>query len=343
MRVEYVLWAKHLRRIPEFAKQLEDLGFDQVSAPEADHDPFFPLLLAAEHTTRIHLGTSIAVSFPRSPAVMAQIAWDLQNFSAGRLRLGLGPQVKGHNVRRFSVPWGPPVPRMREYIQMMRAVWDTWQNGTRPNFRGDHYQFTLMVPFFNPGPIEQPRIPIYLAAVGPLMNQLVGELCDGVRLHPLLSAKYLKEVVRPNIEIGLAKSGRTNEAIDFCWDGFLATGPNQAAVAEAKRDLRRRIGFYSTTPAYRGVLARHGWEDLGVRLTKLSMEQKWDEVVDAVTDEMVETFAVCGTYDELPDRFAERFAGLVDTVHLSIGPREVTDPAIVRPLIDRFKAIGGGR
>lgn len=339
MQVEYVVWANNLRRIPEQARHLEDLGFDQVSAPEAAHDAFFPLLLAAEHTERVKLGTSIAVSFPRSPAVMAQLAWDLAAFSGGRFRLGLGPQVKGHNVRRFSVPWGPPVPRMREYIQMTRAVWNTWQTGAKPDYRGDHYQFTLMVPFFNPGPIDHPNIPIYIAAVGPLMNQLVGELCDGVRLHPLLSEKYLREVVRPNVEIGLRKSGRTIDAIDFCWDGFLATGPDRAAVEAAKQQVRQRIGFYSSTPNYAGVLDVHGWGDHARRLQMLSREQKWDEITNSVTDEMVETFAVCGTYDELPDRFGERFGGLVSMVHLSLTPREVNDDKIIRPLVERFKAL----
>lgn len=339
MKVEYVVWPKTLRRIPDLARELESLGFDQIAAPESAHDAFFPLLLAAEHTEQVTLGTAIAVSFARSPAAMAQMAWDLAAFSGGRFRLGLGPQVKGHNVRRFSVPWGPPVPRLREYIEMMRAVWNTWQTGAKPDFRGDHYQFTLMTPFFNPGPIDYPDIPIYLAAVGPHMNALAGELCAGVRLHPLLSEKYLREVVRPNVEAGTRRSGRSLADIDFCWDGFLATGPDQAAVEVAKREMRHRIGFYASTPSYQIVLDTHGWTDEAKHLQKLSREQRWDEIANAITDEMVETFAVCGTYDDLAERFGERFSGLVTMAHLALPARDTANPAVVRPLVEKFKAL----
>ncbi|MDZ4277504.1 MAG: LLM class flavin-dependent oxidoreductase, partial [Dehalococcoidia bacterium] len=191
-----------LSQVAQSAKRSEALGYDGAITPETGHDPFLPHVIAAEHTERLELSTAVAIAFPRSPMAVAQIAWDIQKFSKGRFTAGLGTQVKGHIQRRYGTDWHPPGPRLREYVQMMRAIWDSWQNGTRPEFEGKYYRYTLMTPFFNPGPIEHPKVPVHLSAINPYICRLIGELCDGIKLHGFNTPKYLKEVILPNIEKG---------------------------------------------------------------------------------------------------------------------------------------------
>jgi probable F420-dependent oxidoreductase len=306
-------------------------------APETNRDPFLPLVIAAEHTTRLGLGTSVAIAFPRAPMVVAQVAWDLQRFSKGRFALGLGSQVRKHNEERFSVRWTAPVARMREYIQTLRAIWDSWQQGTKPAFVGEHYRYTYMTPFFNPGPIEHPRIPVAIAAVNPAMCRLAGELCDGVRLHNFCTRTYLDQVILPNIARGAAKAGRRLDDVELCGGGFIATGPDDAAVHKQVESIRRQVSFYGSTPSYFGVLEVHGWGELGERLNKLSREGKWQEMAAAVPDDVVHAFAAVGRYDEIVPRIRERMRG-VRRIALAPPAEEPREEARVRELIAELTA-----
>ena len=304
------------------ARDIEALGFDGATMPEAGYDPFLPLMVAAEHTQRIHLATNVAIAFPRSPMVVAQLAWGLQKYSAGRFQLGLGTQVKGHNERRYSTPWtAPPGPRLREYIQCLQAIFASFQNGKQPTyFEGKHYQFTLMPPFFNPGPIPHPHVPIYVAAVNPYMCRLAGELCDGLRLHPIATFKYAREVVLPTVETGARKAGRKLADVDVVGAPFLAIGRNDAEIAAAKKGLRQRIAFYASTRTYHSVLEFHGWTDVGLELHRLSVQGKWQDMPKVITDAMLQEFAIISTYDDLVPQLQQRCGGLFSTVTLELPP-----------------------
>jgi probable F420-dependent oxidoreductase len=296
------------------AKKAEAMGFDALWTAETSHDPFLPLVLAAEHTSRIKLGTAIAVAFPRSPLVLAQIGWDLQEQSGGRFILGLGTQVKGHNERRFGVKWEHPGPKLREMIQMIHAVWDCWQNGTRPSFAGKFYNFTLMTPFFNAGPIPYPRPPIYIAGVNEYMCRLAGELCDGFHIHPFHSIKYLDEVVFPNVTAGVQKAGRKSADVVMSSTVFVIAGDTPAEIEAAKGPVRQQISFYASTPAYVGVLEAHGWGEVGRRLTEKSKRGDWAGMAEEITDEMLDVYATTGTYAEIADKVQAKYAGYLDRV-----------------------------
>jgi probable F420-dependent oxidoreductase len=301
-----------LARIGDYARRVEAMGFDCLWSSETKHDPFLPLAVAAAATSRIKLGTSIAVAFPRSPMTLAHTAWDLQAASDGRFILGLGTQVKGHNERRFSVKWEAPGPRLREVILALRAIWDCWQHGGKLDFRGTFYQFTLMTPFFNPGPIKQPRIPIYIAGVNPYMCRLAGEVCDGLHVHPFNSPKYLREVVHPAVTEGLAKSGRKREDFTFTASVFVVMGDTEKELAEARQSVKQQIAFYASTRTYEPVLAAHGWQDLTPKLHRKSVEGDWQGMANLITDEMVDTYAATGTYSNIAQRIKERYARLLD-------------------------------
>jgi probable F420-dependent oxidoreductase len=310
-----------IRGIAAAARRCEELGFDGLTAPEAGHDPFLPLVLAAEHTQRIALGTNVAIAFPRSPMVTAQLAWDLQHLSGGRFQLGLGTQVKGHVERRYASDWtGSPGPRLREYLLCVKAMFETFQKGGRPEFESEHYRFTLMNPFFNPGPIEHPEIPIHLAAVNPYMARLAGELGDGLRLHPIATFRYAREVVLPAIEAGAEKAGRKPSEIDLIGAPFLAIANDEAGVAAAKQALKQHIAFYASTRTYHAVLEFHGWEGVGQELHRLSREGGWKEMPTQITDEMLDEWAIVGTRDELVTRLRERCSDIFSTVLLDLTP-----------------------
>jgi probable F420-dependent oxidoreductase len=260
----------------------------------------------------VSLGTAIAVAFPRSPTVVAHTAWDLQAASGGRVLLGLGTQVKGHNERRFAVPWTAPGPRLRDYIGALRALWNSWQTGQRLDFRSDHYTLTLMTPFFAPAPIAHPAIPIYIAAVNAYNLRLAGELCEGVHLHPFHSVKYLREFALPHIEAGLAKSGRRRSDIELVSSVFTVTGRTPAEMAAAREQARAQIAFYASTRTYEPVLAAHGWTELMPRLHRKSVEGDWTGMAALITDEMLEIFAVQAPLDGLAAALTARYAGLLD-------------------------------
>lgn len=298
-----------LGQVPEMARAAEEAGVAALWTAETSHDPFLPLALAAEHTERLELGTAIAVAFARSPIVTAATAWDLARQSRGRFLLGLGTQVRAHVERRFGMPWsGRPVAQLREYVAVVRAAWEAWQTGTRPSFRGDHYRFTLMSPLFDPGPIDHPDIPVYLAGVGAGMTRLAGEVADGLIVHPLHSRAYLTDVVLPAVAEGARAAGREPSAVTIAASVIVATSDEE--VAEA----RRTIGFYASTPTYRAVLEHHGWGSAGDALSEHARRGRWTELAAEVSDDMLEAFAVVTSSDELRAAIQRRADGLVERV-----------------------------
>jgi len=301
-----------LESIPDYARKVEALGYDCLWSAETQHDPFLPLAVAATVTSKIKLGTSIAVAFPRSPMILAQISWDLAKASGGRFILGLGSQVKGHNERRFSVKFESPAPKMREVVLAMRAIWDCWQNGTTLAFKGQFFRFDLMTPFFNPGPIEHPGISVYIAGVNPTMCRVAGEVCDGLHVHPFNSPKYLRELVRPAVEEGMAKAGRARADFTYATSSFVIVGDTEQEIARHKQAVKQQIAFYASTRTYEPVLAAHGWQDLVPHLHRKSVEGDWKGMADLITDEMLETYAVVGSYATIAARLKERYAGLLD-------------------------------
>jgi probable F420-dependent oxidoreductase len=301
-----------LKSIPEYARKVEAMGYDCLWSAETQHDPFLPLAVAATVTSRIKLGTSIAVAFPRSPMILAHIAWDLQAASDGRFILGLGSQVKGHNERRFSVKFESPGPRLREVVLALRAIWDCWQNRTRLNFKGTFYRFDLMTPFFDPGPIAHPRIPVYIAGVNQYMCRVAGEVCDGLHVHPFNSPRYLREYVRPAVEEGMRTAGRARSDFTYVTSTFVVVGDTEQEREQARQAVKQQIAFYASTRTYEPVLAAHGWQDLAPHLHRKSVEGDWKGMADLISDEMVDTYAVTGTYATIGAAIRERYAGLLD-------------------------------
>jgi probable F420-dependent oxidoreductase len=299
------------------ARETEAAGYDGAWTAETAHDPFFPLLLAAEHTERLELGTSIAVAFARNPMTLAHIGWDLQAFSKGRFNLGLGSQIKPHITKRFSMEWSHPAPRMREMILAIRAIWDTWLNGTPLAFRGEYYTHTLMTPFFTPDASDVaafgvPRI--FLAGVGELMTEVAGEVCDGFICHGFTTERYLREVTLPALQRGRAKAGKTMEGFEIVGPSFVVTGNNDEEMALAEAGTRQQIAFYGSTPAYKGVLALHGWDGLHEELNALSKKGGWVEMGNLVTDDILNSFAVVGEPEKIAPELLRRYGDVVQRI-----------------------------
>jgi probable F420-dependent oxidoreductase len=288
-------------------------------------------------STRVELATAIAVAFPRSPMTVAYRAWDLHAQSGGRFQLGLGTQVKGHNERRFSTPWTAPVPRIREYAESLRAIWRCWEAGEKLDYRGEHYQFTLMTPEFSPPPNGFAPPPILLAALGPAMLKLAGRVADGVRLHSFNTRKYMEEVTLKRVAEGLALAGRDRAGFEVVGGGFIATGSDADAVAERFEWARYRVAFYGSTRTYLPVFAVHGLEERGSKLHALSVAGKWDEMAAEVPDEVVRLFTAVGTYDEIGAEIERMFAGASDTVRLDLNPG--TDVGIHREVVQEVQRI----
>jgi len=333
MRVETILSPLATASI-EGAQRAEALGYDSVVSFETSHDPFLPLVLAAEHTRRLRVRTGLAISFPRSPMVVANAAWDLQGYSKGRFELGLGTQVKGHNERRFSVPWSAPAPRMREYVQALRAIWRTWSSGEPLRFEGEHYQFTLMTPMFTPEPIEKPEIPVLVSALGPGMARVAGETCDGLLLHPMCSYKYVTEVILPALEQGALRAGRSLADCPLYWGGFTACGDSEAELRNARQLVARQISFYGSTRTYKEALAIHGHADLCEKLHALSVRGRWAEMVELVPDDLVDALSESGTQEEVAHKLHKRWADLCSAVTWNPGP----DPERTRGVLKILQA-----
>ena len=336
MKVETIV-SLDLAQSGESARRAEALGYDGVLTPETGHDPFLPLVIAGEHTSKITIGTAVAICFPRSPMVTAQMAWDLQKFTNGRFLLGLGTQVKSHNIRRYGTPWdAAPGPRLREYVTMVRAIWDSWQNGTKAAFKGEHYEYTLMTPVFNPGPIEHPHIPIYISAVNPYNCRLAGELCDGLRLHGFNTPKYLHEVIMPQVEAGAKKAGRSVKDIDIAGLGFIITGRTSAELTKNAIPVRRQISFYASTPGYRAVMDIHGWGDVFERLFEMSKRGEWAAMSELITDDMLEEFCTIATYDDLVPKLLKHYGGVTTRAALGIPVHTPEDEATLKSMIDQL-------
>jgi probable F420-dependent oxidoreductase len=312
MKIDGMLMAAELGSMAERARTMEAIGYDGLLTAETQHDPFFPLLLAAEHTERLELGTCIAVAFPRSPMHLAHIGHDLQAYSKGRFILGLGSQIKAHIEKRFSSTFSQPAARMRELILATRAIWRSWEEGEPLRFEGQFYRHTLMTPFFNPGPSGYGPPRVFLAAVGERMTEVVGEVADGMFVHGFTTERYLREQTLPALERGLAKGGRSRTDLELSCPVFMVTGQSDADLEQASTAVRRQIAFYGSTPAYRPVLDLHGWGGLQDELNTLSKRGQWDEMGKLVTDEVLDTFAVTGTPEELPGLVHRRYGDLVD-------------------------------
>ena len=299
------------------AKAQEAAGYDGVWTAETSHDPFLPLAIAAANTERLELGTGIAVAFARNPMLLANIGWDLQSLTRGRFVLGLGSQIKPHITKRFSMQWSSPAARMREMVLAIRAIWDTWENGTALQFRGEFYKHTLMTPFFAPDPAElgdfgPPRI--FLAGVGELMTEVAGEVCDGFFCHGFTTEKYLREVTIPALERGRAKAGKTMEGFEIVGPSFVVTATDEEEMDKAKAATRQQIAFYGSTPAYRKVLEIHGWGALQDELNTLSKQGKWVEMGGLIDDEVLNTFAVVGTPEEIAPELGRRYADVISRI-----------------------------
>ncbi len=300
-----------LNSIGEEAARLEAMGYDGIRISELNHDPFLPLVLAAEHTQSIELVTSVAVAFSRNPMTMANLAHDLNAFSRGRLVLGLGSQVKPHIERRFSMPWHKAARQMREFIEAMHAIFDCWYDGKRLAFEGEYYQHTLMPSTFTPVNVEAGRPRITLSATGPLMTKVAAEVADGMIMHPFSSAKYIREVTLPAIAAGLERSGRTLSNFELDYAPIVATGVNEASIRKAREIARDRIAFYGSTEAYKPVLDIHGWGDLQVELNRMNKRQQQKEMAALIDDEILETIAIVGTPEEVIDAMRTRFSDVV--------------------------------
>ena len=337
MKLDTGLVAANLREVPAAARAAEAMGFDALWTAETGHDAFFPLVLAAEHTERVKLGTSIAVAFPRSPMVHAMNAWDLQALSGGRFILGLGTQVKAHNERRFGVKWEAPVPRLREMIHFIRAAWDSFQNGTRPRFEGKYYNFTLMTPFFSGGPIEHPNIPIYIAGVNEYMCRLAGEICDGFHVHPFHSLEYLRGAIMPNVAAGAAKAGRDPKDCKLSTSAFVIIGDTEKEREGLKGLVKQQISFYASTPAYRPVLEMHGWGDLQEKLNEMTRRGDWTGMASLISAAMLDAVATTGTWSEIAGKRKDKYGGILDRLGFYVPFREGEHAERWRDVVRAFR------
>lgn len=326
-----------LGEVADKARALEAAGYDGLFTFEGPHDPFFPLLLAAEHTEDLELTTAIAVAFARNPMTLANIGYDLQVASEGRFVLGLGSQIRPHIEKRFSMPWSKPAARMREMVLALRAIWDCWQNGTDLEFRGEFYTHTIMTPFFNPGPNPFGTPRILLAGVGPVMTRVAGEVADGFLVHPFTTEKFLRETTLPALEEGFALSGRRPENFEISWPLFVVSGDTDEQREAAARGVKQQMAFYGSTPAYRPVLEAHGWGELQSELNAMSKQGQWEEMGDRVHDDLLDAVAVTGAPEDLPALICDRYGDIIDriAIHAPAG----VDAERWRAILSDFKAL----
>jgi probable F420-dependent oxidoreductase len=318
--------AKDIDATKDGARAIEEAGYDGLWVGETMHEPFLQCLHAADATDNVSVGTAIAIAFGRTPMTVANTGFDLARYSKGRFILGLGSQVKPHIERRFSMPWSHPAPRMREFVLALRAIWASWQDGTKLDFRGDFYTHTLMTPFFSPPPHEYGPPPVFVAGVGELMTEVAGEVADGFFVHPFGTTRYFDEVTRPALERGRAKVGAPLEGFDICGPSFVTVGRDEREMAAAVKGTKDQIAFYASTPAYRGVLDLHGWGDLQPELTRLSKEGRWSDMGDLITDDMLQEFSVVGAPAEVGKRLREKLGGR--STRMTFYATYEADPAI---------------
>jgi len=335
MKIDGIVMGSDLAAIGRSARALEDLGYDGVLSAEITHDPFLPLVVAAEHTERVQLGTSIAVAFARNPMTLANVGYDLQTYSRGRFRMGLGSQIKPHIEKRFSMPWSHPAARMRELVLAMRAIWDCWNTGAKLDFRGEFYRHTLMTPMFVPGPNPYGDPGVLLAAVGELMTEVAGEVADGLILHAFTTERYVREVTLPALERGFAKGGRARPDFEIMGPLFIVTGATEEDMAASVAATKQQIAFYGSTPAYRSVLELHGWGNLGDELNRLSKRGEWVQMGEILDDDVLQTFAVVAEPEDVAATVKARYGGLVDRILFSAPVRQ--DPDRWRDALAQFR------
>jgi len=302
----------------EAAARAEELGFDGVFTPALGNDGILPHALVANGTETIEHGSRIALAFTRSPMVLAYMSWQLASFSEGRFILGLGTQVKGHNERRFSVEWGEPGPRLREVVESLRHIFDVFQGEAELDFQGEHYEFSLMTDEFRPDPIDHPDIPIWIAAVNEYNIQTAGKLCDGLAMHVFNTPTYTDEVIAPMVEKGAESADRSLDDVELSASPFVVTGETEEEWEQSRLEAMRRIAFYGSTRTYHDVLETHGWKDVGAELHELSKDQKWAEMGELITDEMVSTFAIEAEPADLLDEAVDVYGDVADRIVLPL-------------------------
>jgi len=332
----------HIGEFAPLAAQAEQIGYDAVLVEETKDDPYQLLALGATTTTTLGLGTSVAMAFPRSPTITAMSAWSLQKLSEGRFVLGLGSQVRGHVRRRFGMEWHPPAPWMRDYVNAMRAVWHSWQTHEPLDFQSEHYNLNLMVPLFDPGPIDHPDIPVHIAAIGPNMCAVAGEVADGVRLHPVCTARFIEEEVGPALAKGAARAGRDPREVEVCLKPLLGTAPDEARLAVVAETVRARVAFYLSTPAYSRTFALHGWEDIAAQAAQLSKQQRWEDLPPLVHDEMLHTVATLATHDQIASKLRERYGGLIDSIEFSMAVSDDQEAETLSNILSDIRNVESG-
>jgi probable F420-dependent oxidoreductase len=322
-----------LSHVPAGATTLERRGYDGCWTAEINHDPFLPLALAAEHTSRIELGTSIAVAFARNPMTVAQLGWDLQDYSQGRFILGLGSQIKPHIEKRFSMPWSKPVQRMREFVLAMQEIWTCWRDGSKLRFEGDFYTHKIMTPMFVPEPNDYAFPKVFIAAVGEAMTEMTGEVADGILAHAFTTKRYFEEVTTPALMRGLSRSGRRRSDFQVSCPVFVVTAERESDLAAVAAGTRKQIAFYGSTPAYRKVLDLHGWGSLHEELHRLSLQGEWDGMGALIDDEVLDAFAVVAPIDKVAAKIRDRCDGVIDRVMVGF-PRSVAEGTVSAVLHD---------
>lgn len=298
------------------AQQLESIGYDAVYAFEGQHDPFLPLALASQTTSRIQLGTGIAVAFARNPMSLAYLANDMQLLSNGRFILGLGTQIQAHIEKRYSSVWDKPASRLRDMVLAIRAIFSAWESGDRLRYEGDFYKHTLMTPAFSPGPNPYGIPPIYCGGFGPKMTEVVGEVADGFIAHPFHTAESIQQITLPALQNGFAKAGKQREDFTLAVNLIVGSGDTEEALQEAREKIRKQIAFYASTPAYRPVLDVHGLGELQTQLNILSKDGHWDAMTALVPDELLDAVAVVCPRNEMAAKIRARCEGVFDRVNL---------------------------
>jgi probable F420-dependent oxidoreductase len=336
MKVYTTAPLEYPRDARESFRQLEEIGFDGAFSFEAKHDPFLPLVLAAEHTDHLRLGTAVAIAFARNPMNLANLAYGVQAISGGRFLLGLGSQVRPHIEHRFSMPWSRPAARMREIVLAIKAIFDTWEGKAKLDFRGEFYRHTLMIPAFDPGPNPFGPPPIFIGGFGPRMTEAAGEVGDGFIAHPFTSRRSLLENTLPALERGLAKKGRRREEIEIICSTLTVTASDEREYERVRLAARKQLAFYGSTPAYRPTLACHGWGELHRELNRLSKQGRWDDMTELIDDEILETIAVVGPRNEIAGKLRERLAGIADGVSLT--HNRAPDPAHWADVVAELKS-----
>jgi probable F420-dependent oxidoreductase len=326
-----------LAAVPALARELEGAGYDGAFSFEGPHEPFLPLLLAAEHAPKLEVATGLAIALARNPMVVANLAHDLHAYAKGRFLLGLGSQIRPHIERRYASNWERPLARMREFVLALRAIFACWNDGQPLDFRGEFYTHTLMPPLFHPGPNPYGRPPIMLGAVGAKATEIAAEVADGMLVHPFHTQASLATVTLPAVERGLARSGRATRDFFVACQTLVVSATSDGEIEAARSAARSQIAFYASTPAYRVVLEAEGWGPLQAELQAMTKRGQWGEMADLVTEAMLERFAVVGTPEEVAEKLHLRYGGVAARIAFA-APYPIS-PACAGRIFAAYRAI----